>query len=130
MRILTAAACYFAIVFGAGFMVGPLRVLFLEPRLGETWGTLCEAPILLAVIIIAARWLPPRFDLTKSSQLAAMGVIALVLQQAADFALGRLLRGITPAEQLAHFATPAGTIYAALVIAFAVIPLVANRRQR
>ena len=127
MRILASAACYFAIVFGTGFLVGPIRVLVLEPRLGETWATLCEAPVLLAVIIVAARLLPRRFDLKRPGQLAAMGLGALLLQQAADFALGAILRGFTPAQQFAHFATPAGAIYAALLIAFAVMPIVVNR---
>jgi hypothetical protein len=129
MRVLVAALCYFAIVFGAGFLVGPIRVFFLEPRLGETLATLCETPVLLTVIIIAARWLPRRFDLRTTAQLTAMGLGALVLQQAADFALGAALRGITPAQQLARFATPAGAIYAALVILFAVMPIVANRHR-
>ena len=127
MRILAAAACYFAIVFGTGFLVGPIRVLVLEPRLGETWATLCEAPVLLVVIITAARWLPRQFSLKTMGELAAMGFGALVLQQAADFALGAILRGITPGQQLAHFATPAGAIYAALVIAFAAMPILAKR---
>jgi hypothetical protein len=130
MRILAAAACYFAIVFGIGFLLGPFRVLLLEPRLGETWATLCEAPVLLVAIVIAARWLPPRFDLRTAPQLVAMGLAALVLQQAADFGLGGLLRGITPAQQFAHVATPAGAIYAALVIAFAAMPLLVTRNRR
>ncbi len=129
MRILAAAFSYFAIVFGAGFLLGPIRVFLLEPQLGETFATLCEAPVLLVVIVIAARYLPRRFGLTTAGQLAVMGFGALVLQQAADFALGSLLRGIRPAEQIGHFATPAGLIYAALVIAFAVMPMVANNRR-
>jgi hypothetical protein len=130
MHILAAAASYFAIVFGIGFLMGPIRVLLLEPRLGETWATLCEAPVLLVAIVVAARWLPQRFDLRTASQLMAMGLGALVLQQAADFGLGGLLRGITPAQQFAHFVTPAGATYAALVIAFAAMPLLVNCDRR
>jgi hypothetical protein len=129
MRILGAAFSYFAIVFGAGFLLGPIRVFLLEPRLGETLATLCEAPVLLAVIVVAACYLPHRFGLMTPAARAAMGFVALALQQAADFALGSLLRGIPPAEQIGHFATPAGLIYAALVIAFAVMPVVANNRR-
>ncbi len=127
MRILAAAVCYFVIVFGAGFLVGPIRVLVLEPRVGETLATLCEAPVLLAVTILAARWLPRRFGLAATGARVAMGLIAVGLQQAADFAVGGILRGITLAQQFAHFLTPAGAIYAALVIAFAAMPALANR---
>jgi len=35
MRILKAALAYFALVFGAGFMLGPIRILWVAPRLGE-----------------------------------------------------------------------------------------------
>jgi hypothetical protein len=126
VRILGAALSYFAIVFGAGFLLGPIRVFVLEPRLGETLATLCETPVLLVVIFHAARSLPRRFGVSTIGARAAMGFGALLLQQAADFALGSVLRGLPPAEQLAHFATPAGLIYAALVIAFAAMPVVAN----
>ena len=36
MRVIAAAAFYFLIIFGIGFLLGPLRVFWLEPRLGET----------------------------------------------------------------------------------------------
>jgi hypothetical protein len=60
--------------------------------------------------------------------LAVMGAAALVLQQLADFGVGAFLRGITPAQQFVHFARPAGLINAALLIAFAATPILANRR--
>ena len=63
---------------------------------------------------------------TNITSLAAMGVGALFLQQLADFAVGSVLRGITPAQQISHFARPAGLIYTTLVIIFAVMPILAN----
>jgi hypothetical protein len=130
MRIIAGAALYFLIVFGTGFLLGPIRVFWLEPRLGETMATLCEAPFLLCAIILAARLIPRVVSLRMNvSSLAAMGAGALVLQQLADFALGTFLRGITPAQQLAHLAIPAGLIYVALLIAFMAMPIVVNRPQ-
>jgi hypothetical protein len=131
MRIIAAAALYFLIVFGVGFVLGPVRVYWLEPRLGETMATLCEAPFLLIAIVIAARWLPKLLSLkTNVTSLAAMGIGALFLQQLADFAVGSFLRGTTPAQQISHFARPAGLIYVTLVIIFAVMPILANWSHR
>jgi hypothetical protein len=127
MRIALAAILYVVIVFAAGFAFGTMRVLVLEPRLGEMLATLCEAPFLLIVMLLAARWLPARLHLTLAiGPLAAMGVGALMLQQLTDVAFGSLLRGMTLREQLAHLITPAGAIYLALVVAFAAMPILAN----
>src|SRR4029453_12356674 len=54
-EILGAGALYFALVFGAGFVVGFVRVLWLVPRVGERTAELLEAPLMLAVTIVAAR---------------------------------------------------------------------------
>jgi hypothetical protein len=124
MRIVAAAAFYFAIVFGAGFLLGPIRVLWLEPRVGPIIAAACEAPLLLAAMVAAGRWVPRVLRLQRDllSRLL-MGVGALVLQQMADFAVGIGLRGISASEQLTQFATPQGLIYAALLVAFVVIPV-------
>ena len=129
MRIAAAAALYFAIVFGAGFILGPIRVLWLEPRVGPVVATACEAPFLLAAIVAAARWVPRVTRLSRdSTSLGLVGLGALLLQQMADFAVGIGLRGLTATEQLAHFATPEGLIYAGLLAAFAAMPALLNHR--
>jgi hypothetical protein len=131
VRIVAAAVLYFLIVFGTGFVLGPVRVFWLEPRLGETMAVLCETPFLLAAMAAAAHWLPRRLGLTANiKSLAAMGLGALVLQQLADFAVGGFLRGITPAQQIAHFATPGGVIYLALLIIFAAMPALMSLPNR
>jgi len=127
MRIIAAAVLYFLVVFGVGFLLGPIRVFWLEPRLGETVAVLCEAPFLLVAIVLAARWLPTRLRLnTDVGSLAGMGLGALFLQQLADFAVGGFLRGLTPAQQIAHLARPAGLVYVLLLIMFAAMPSLAN----
>jgi hypothetical protein len=130
MKVAIAALLYFAIVFGVGMALGPIRVLWLEPRLGVTLAVLCETPFLLAAMVLAARWVPRRMGLGgRLAALASMGIGALALQQAADLALGVWLRGLTPAEQLAGFATPAGAIYLALLVVFAALPAALNARR-
>ena len=124
---MAAILLYFAIVFGVGFLLGPVRILVLEPLVGPTLAVACEAPILVAVMIASSRWLPARLGMPpKIPALAAMGVGALVLQQTADLAVGIFLRAMTPSQILANFATPAGAIYALTLAAFAAMPLVVN----
>jgi hypothetical protein len=43
MKILKAAVAYFAIVFGAGFVLGPIRILLVVPLVGERVAELLEA---------------------------------------------------------------------------------------
>ncbi|HWE16955.1 MAG TPA: hypothetical protein VG758_07215 [Hyphomicrobiaceae bacterium] len=130
MRIAAAAALYFAIVFSVGFLLGPIRVLWLEPRVGPVLAALSEAPFLLAAMVVAARWVPRVAKLQQSlMSLALTGVGALVLQQIADFAVGIGLRGMSPSEQLGNFATGPGMVYAALLVIFAVMPLLLNHRS-
>ena len=60
MKVLKAGISYFALVFGAGFVLGPIRLLWLVPRVGTRTAELLEMPVMLAVIIVAARWLVRR----------------------------------------------------------------------
>ncbi len=131
MRIIAAATLYFLIVFGVGFLLGPIRVFWLEPWLGETLATFCEVPFILIAIVAASRWLPKMLNLrTSVGSLAGMGLGALFLQQVADFGVGSALRGITPGQQIAHLVQPAGLIYVALLIIFAAAPILANLPHR
>jgi len=128
MKIIAAALLYFAIVFTVGLTFGPIRVLWLEPKIGEVLAAICETPFLVVAMIFASRWIPSvvgvRRDLVS---LGLMGLGALAIQQGADLAVGFYLRGITLAEQIAHFATGPGLIYAGLLVAFAAMPILLNR---
>ena len=60
MQILKAGLLYFALVFGAGFVLGVLRVMCVVPRFGTRMAELMETPIMLVVTILAARWIVRR----------------------------------------------------------------------
>jgi uncharacterized membrane protein YbaN (DUF454 family) len=128
-RIVATAALYFVLVFAVGLVLGPIRVLWIEPVLGKTIAVLCETPFLIAAMIFAARH-TPRWTKLDGGWLsyAAVGVVALVLQQMADLAVGFGLRGMTLSDQLAFFATPPGYVYAVNLIIFAAAPIFARRR--
>ena len=54
--IAKAGALYFALVFGAGFLLGPVRLEFVAPRLGARMAELIEAPVMFVVILASSRW--------------------------------------------------------------------------
>jgi hypothetical protein len=54
MPILKAGVLYFALVFGAGFVLGTIRTLWVVPRVGTRMAELIETPIMLVVTIVAA----------------------------------------------------------------------------
>ncbi len=131
LRMLEAAFLYFAIVFGIGFLLGSIRVSIVEPVVGSTVAVLCEAPLLLAAMILAARWLPRKLQLPMTATaLATMGIGALVLQQLADLAVGLYVRELTSTQILETYKTPAGAIYVLLLAAFAAMPVIINITQR
>ena len=127
MRVTLAMLFYFGLVFGTGFLLGPIRVLWLEPRFGPIIATACEAPFMLLAILVAARWVPRVLNIQRDSKaLILIGVGSLLLLQIADFTIGFWLRGITPKEQSVQLLTGQGNIYAALLALFAIMPWAAN----
>jgi hypothetical protein len=123
MRIVKQATLYFALVFGAGFILGPIRILLVIPRVGVRVAELIEAPIMLIVIIAASRWLVRRFPEPSnwSSRLAA-GFLSLALMLGAEFSLAHVLQGISVREYLASRDPVSGAVYYALLVVFAVLP--------
>jgi len=129
MRILKAAVLYFAIVFGTGFMLGPIRILWVVPRFGTRMAELMETPIMLVVTIIAARWIVRRLALPAApSSRLGMGCIALGLMLVAEFTLVLWLRGLSISEYLARRDPVSGTVYYAMLGVFAIVPLFMARR--
>src|ERR1700694_34776 len=127
MRITLAMLFYFGSVFGVGFLLGPIRVLWLEPRFGPIIATACEAPFMLLAILVAARSVPRVLNIRRDSKtLVLIGFGSLVLLQIAELTIGFWLRGITPKEQFAQLLTGQGNIYAALLALFALMPWAAN----
>jgi hypothetical protein len=106
MRVTLAMLFYFGSVFGVGFLLGPMRVLWLEPRFGPFIATACEAPFLLMAMLVAARWVPCVFNIRRDPKtLVLVGIGSLALLQIADFTVGFWLRSITPTEQFAQLPT-------------------------
>ncbi len=129
MQILKGALLYFALVFGAGFVLGPIRILWVVPRFGTRMAELMETPIMFVVILVAARWIVRRLALPSTVSIRlGMGSIALGLMLVAEFTLVLWLRGLSITEYLATRDPVSGTVYYAMLVVFAVMPLLVARR--
>lgn len=124
MRIVNAGFSYFALVFGAGFLLGAIRIPLLVPRFGERIAELVEMPVMLVVILLSARFIIQRFALpaTVAARLGT-GMLALVLLVAAELLLAALLQERSPAAYVASRDPVSGGVYAAMLVLFALMPL-------
>jgi hypothetical protein len=126
---MKAGAVYFALVFGAGFALGALRVLFVVPHLGARTAELIEAPLMLAVTYFAARSTVRRLAVPSAwAPRLYMGCIALTLLLALEFTLALGLRGLSLREYFASLDPVSGTVYYALLAVFALMPAFVERR--
>jgi hypothetical protein len=129
MQILKAGILYFALVFGAGFALGTIRILLVVPRFGTRAAELMETPIMLVVSIVAARWIIQRLAVpfTVSSRLG-MGCFALIFMLITEFTLVLWLRGLSINEYLATRDPVSGTVYYVTLGVFAIMPLLVARK--
>jgi len=116
---MKAAASYFAIVFGTGFLLGPLRVLWLVPRVGVRTAELIEIPFMLVVILWAARFSNRRYP---AASRVLTGVLALAMLLAAEVVLGVALTGASPIQVLFDRDPISGTAYYASLAVFGAMP--------
>ncbi len=130
MQIQKAGAIYFAVVFGTGFILGPLRILWLVPRVGERTAELIETPIMLLVIVFAARWVARRFGRPSTAfRLLGMGLVALSFLLFCEFTFVLYLRGLNIHEYFANRDPMAGTVYLVMLGLFVIMPVLFARRR-
>ena len=124
MRIAKAGVVYFALVFGAGFVLGVIRTLWIAPHVGTRLAELIEMPVMLGVILVAARWTVRRLSVPAQPSLRlGMGLLALGLLLVAELSLVLGLRGLTLEAYLATRDPVAGTVYYLMLGVFALMPL-------
>ncbi|MEQ1515800.1 MAG: hypothetical protein ABL931_04835 [Usitatibacteraceae bacterium] len=125
MRNVKAALAYFALVFGAGFMLGMIRVPFLVPRVGERIAELIEMPIMFVVIIYAARFVVKRFALPASvPPRLTTGLLALGFALLAELLLAVRLQDRSLGEYLASRDPVSGSVFLAMLGLMALMPLI------
>jgi hypothetical protein len=127
--VLKAAISYVAAVFGVGFVLGTVRVLVLVPRWGELAAVAAETPLMLAASWVVARAVLRRWPLPPGRERLLMGVIALALLIALEFALSVAAFGRPAAEFFDKLATAPGALGLAMQMVFGLIPWLQGRRR-
>jgi len=129
-QVIKAGLSYFACVFGAGFLLGSVRVPFLVPRFGERIAELIEAPFMFVVVLLSARFIARRFALTVATATRlTVGFLALGLLLAAEFLLAAAVQGRSPGQYIASRDPVSGTVYLALLVLFSLMPLIIARGE-
>jgi len=119
---------YFAIVFAVGFVLGALRTMFVVPHLGARFAELLESPLMLAVVVVAARRLARGVELSDARWLA-VGVIALALMLLAEFGFVLAVRGLSLGAWIAGRDPVSGGVYVASLGVFALCPWLLARAR-
>ena len=119
--VLRAGSTYVALVFAAGFLLGSIRVPFLVPRLGERNAELLEAPVMLAVIFFASRYVVRRFAFGANAAVL-VGLVALALLVGAELVLGAAMgRGPLDRDPVS------GSVFGASLLLYAALPWLHTR---
>jgi hypothetical protein len=122
--VIAAGVTYFGIVFAVGFLLGALRVLLLEPFLGDWGALLLEIPVMLALSWKTCQWsleklhVPPRV-----TSRAAMGTIAFLLLMAAELAISVVGFQRSVAEHVAMFQHAPTIVGLMAQVLFSLFPL-------
>lgn len=128
LRVLKPALLYFGIVFGVGFILGPIRVLLVVPSVGVRTAELLEAPIMLTAILIVGRWIGRSWcrGFPPFSKLV-VGLITALLVLTADIVVGVGLREMTLVQVFTDRDPVAGSVYYGLIVFTAIAPWLLGR---
>ncbi len=127
---LKAGLLYFAIVFGIGCVLGPIRILWVVPVFGPRLAELLEMPLMLMAIIVAANWIVRRLAVPSALwPRLSMGLVALGCLLIAEWGLVLQLRGLSIAEYIATRDPVAGMAYEIMLCLFAVMPWLIARKE-
>lgn len=128
MRILKTGLGYFAIVFAVGFVLGLARVLLAVPWLGVRAAELAELPLMIGASWLAARHCMRRFGPSRAGVRLGVGLFALLLLILAELALATF-SGSGLGQYIKERDPVSGSAYLVSLVLFALMPLMATRRQ-
>ncbi|MCB1686608.1 MAG: hypothetical protein R3E82_20995 [Pseudomonadales bacterium] len=121
LQTLRLGLLYFSTVFLAGFLLGVLRTLWLAPWIGERSAELVEFPVMLVVMVLAARIVVQRCP-QRTSLLLIVGGIAALGVLVFDVLVGLWLRELSLREILFERDPLTGTIYYLMIGLLVLLP--------
>jgi hypothetical protein len=107
-RVLALGAGYFGLVFAAGFALGTLRVVLLQPYLGPDASRLLELPFMVAISFFAARLIMRREGWVERMDALTIGLLAFILLLLAEMLIGSWLFRLPYSALLTDAMTPIG----------------------
>jgi hypothetical protein len=126
--VIRAGLAYCGIVLGTGIVLGAFRVPFVVPRIGVRAAELLEMPLMFVAILLSARFVVRRFALPPNPPVRlATGGLALALMIAAELGLSVVLTGQSAAAYIAGRDPVSGSVYLAMLVVFALMPLLVRR---
>jgi hypothetical protein len=127
MRALKAGIIYFLLVFLVGWILGPIRELWVVPHLGHMAAMLSETVIMLDAMMVAAPWVIRWFEVPQTlSDTLSIGLIAIGLLFPAEIAGVVWVRGLSLREYLASFVTGPGVVSLLMFLVFGAMPILAR----
>jgi hypothetical protein len=121
---------YVTRVFGAGFLLGVVRELWIRPHLGVRGAELLELPVMLVVVVLAARAVVRRWlGASSPGTRILVGTSALGLMLVAEVGLGMALRGLSVRDALLARDPVSGSAYYISLLVFAAMPWYLARRR-
>ena len=129
MRAITAGAIYFAVVFAAGFCLGVLRTLLVQPLLGPFAAVALELPIILGIAWLACARILGRHPVSRGGA-AIMGALAFTLLMLGEAMLSMLLGGRSWSAHVALYAQGQHQLGLAGQLLYALFPVIQMWRAK
>jgi len=123
LRTIKPSLLYVGIVFGIGFLLGTIRVIFLVPLIGEQWAELLEMPFMLVAITYTAKYLVHKHPLLSIRDWLSVGIKALLILLSVEFTVVLGLRGISLAEYFGSRDIVSGSAYLISLLIYMLMPL-------
>lgn len=124
-RAATAGILYFALVFGLGFLLGIIRVIWLEPMAGTILAVVIELPFMLAASWFICLFLIRRFHIERQiNERLIMGLVAFGLLMLGELLLSMSLQNMSAIGFLQKFELPENRLGLAGQITFALFPVI------
>ncbi|CAN7293850.1 hypothetical protein LJR219_001432 [Phenylobacterium sp. LjRoot219] len=128
-RAIQAGLAYCAVVFAAGLVFGLMRSHWVTPLAGELVAVMLEAPVLLAIAWSACGWIAERFDVAQQFlDRLVMGGVALAVLICAEAVTALLLQHASLLTYFAAHGRSAVLLGLLVQLAFAVFPMIRQRR--